>query len=271
MVTIGAGVAGLGMLEPGRADERQAVSSGWPEIDALLPGGGVRRGSLVEWIADAGGGAGAATLACAIACRLATTRRMGCDAGGEAGGDEPRGGMIVVVDRAGWFHPPAVLPWLGSGAAAARLVVARPSRDDDELWAIDQALRSAGVAAVVAWPRTVAAWSAGGGAGMARGRAGRGALNHWTTAMRRWQLAARSGGAVGLVVRPPEAVGEPSWAESRLEVTALADGARMSAVNRRLRITRVGGRWCGGAAARPVEIAIDLGRGRATGAAPCRA
>jgi hypothetical protein len=129
-----------------------------------------------------------------------------------------------VVDRSGWFHPPAMLPWLeepcaGVGATGrGRLVVARPSRDDDEIWVIEQSLRCAGVAAVVAWPRPVP----------------RRGLQQWTTALRRWQLAARSGGGVGLFVRPEAAVH-----------------------------VRAGGAWCGGGrAAEPAEIAIDLVRGR---------
>jgi len=260
MVTLGTVLPGLGggsLSVAGRAGDRETVSSGWPAFDGLLPGGGLRCGGLIEWIAGEAGtacGSGAATLACAVACRLAATRRQGR---GDA-----RGGLIVVVDRAGRFHPPAVLPWLGAGAAAAgRIVVARPSRDDDEIWVIEQSLRCAGVAAVVAWPRLAAGWSLERDVAAERGLAGRGGMQQWTTAMRRWQLAARSGGAVGLIVRSPAALHEPSWAESRLAVASLPGG---SLSERRLRITRVGGAWCGAAsgAGRPVEIAIDLVRGR---------
>jgi hypothetical protein len=280
MVTFGSGLPGpggvmlpgFGLVDmttagplPDRAAGREAVSSGWPALDRLLPGDGVRRGSLIEWFAgaagtaDAVGGCGAATLACVVACRLAAPCRTGR---GPA-----RGGMIVVVDRAGWFHPPAVLPWLVNGAGAGRLVVARPSRDDDEIWAIDQALRCVGVAAVVAWPRLAAAWSLERGAA-ARGGVARGSLCQWTTAMRRWQLAARSSGAVGLFVRSPAALHEPSWAESRLAVTTLSGG---SLLDRRLRVERVGGAWCGSGAGRPVEIAIDLARGLSAGHAAAAA
>lgn len=251
-----AGGAAAGRLA-GRAGDREAVSSGWPALDGLLAGGGMRRGGLIEWLAgerdaaDAGCGSGAATLACAVACRLAASRRPGR---GDAGG------LIVVVDRAGWFHPPAVLPWLDAGPTPSRLVVARPSRDDDEIWAIEQALRCAGVAAVVAWPRLAAAWTVERGVAAERGFSGRGGFQRWTAAMRRWQLAARSGGAAGLLVRSPAALGEPSWAESRLAVSALPGG---SLPERRLRVTRVGGAWRGGGsgAARPVEIVLDLARG----------
>jgi hypothetical protein len=234
-------------------DTRETVSSGFAAVNALLPAGGLRRGSLVEWLAggeaaagDLAGGAGAVSLALAVACRLAA-----------AG---PR--TIVVVDRAGWFHPPAVMPWLGD---SRQLVVARPSSDDDEIWAIDQALRCSGVAAVVAWPRSVVrqqgdkiqARSSLPPAGRHDGFRPR-PTAQWTTAMRRWQLAARKSGAVGLLVRPAAAAREPSWAEARLAVSPLPGGTLLE---RRLRLERVGGSWTAGSEGLITETALDLARG----------
>jgi protein ImuA len=244
------GLAAAGLLSggelAGRQDAREVVSSGFAAVDDLLPAGGVRRGSLLEWLAAGtsaadglAGGAGAVSLACGIACRLARI---------------PSGPQtVVVIDRSGWFHPPAILPWL---ADPRQLVVARPSRDDDEIWAIDQALRCDGVAAVVAWPRSVAAGTGAGGSS----RAAAGQRQLWTTAMRRWQLAARSSGAVGLVVRPEAAGREPSWAEARLAVEPLPGG---SLLERRLRLTWVGGGWTGGDpdAERAAETVLNLARG----------
>jgi len=233
-----------------RESGREIVPSGVRSLDALLPAGGVRRGSLVEWLAvsavegpghgDAGHGdveglatigSGAATLAGAVACRLAAARPAHTGAGGGPGGG-PR--VAVVVDRSGWFHPPALLPWLGAagGPDARQLVVVRPSCEDDEIWAIDQALRCPGVAAVLAWPRSLV--------GRAAGRSCRQSLHQWTVAMRRWQLAARASGAVGLFVRPQGARREPTWAEARIAVAALPGGALCE---RRLRLTRIGGAW----------------------------
>jgi hypothetical protein len=60
---------GLGRYFEGR----ETVSTGFPSLDRLLPAGGVRRGSLVEWLAG-GDAAGAISLACAVACRLAGPR-----------------------------------------------------------------------------------------------------------------------------------------------------------------------------------------------------
>ena len=258
---------------------REPVASGFTAIDALLPSGGLRRGSLIEWLAGeadmadgaaanqtgsrgpgratAGshaasgiaGGAGAVSLAVAVACQVAAA---------PAG---PR--TIVVVDRGGWFHPPAVLPWL---ADSQQLVVARPSHDDDEIWAIDQALRCQGVAAVVAWPRGLAgrsAWemhrpvptSGPRGPKLESHRPG----SAWTIAMRRWQLAARASGAIGLLVRPAAAAREPSWAEARLAVSPLPGGTLLT---RRLQLAKVGGSWSGGLDGKATEMVLDLARGR---------
>jgi len=232
-----------------RERSRPVVPSGFRPLDALLPAGGVRPGSLVEWLAEGdspAAGGGAATLACAVACRLAMA-----SSGDATGQMRPR--TIVVVDRTGWFHPPAVLPWLGD---ERRLVVARPSRDEDEIWAIDQALRCTGVAAVLAWPQP-------------RRRSGSrlaGALQQWSTTMRRWQLAAATSGAVGLFVRPREAHREPSWAEARIAVSPLPGGTLLQ---RRLRLTLVGGNWSAVTAdgQRTADMLLDMARGSA-GAMP---
>ena len=199
------------------------VSSGFGPLDHLLPRGGVCRGSLIEWLGD--DVSGGVALACAVAVSLAA-----------------EGGTILVIDRGGRFHPPAVMPWLAADVPSrGQCLVARPSRDDDEAWAIDQALRCPGVAAVLAWPGRI-----------------------HPTAMRRWQLAARSSRAVGLIVRPARARREPSWAMHRVAVSPLAHG---SLTSRRLRLSLIDGPWSIGSGSEPggersVEIVIDLVRGR---------
>ena len=219
----------LGLPELAELKERPIVTSGFWSLDHLLPQGGVPRGSLMEWLGD-DDVSGATTLAAAVAVSLA---------GGVAAG-----GTILIVDRGGRFHPPAVMPWLAAAwsASASRpqCVVARPARDDDEVWTIDQALRCPGVTVVLAWPRQV-----------------------HPTAMRRWQLAARSSQAVGMLVRPGRVRREPSWAMHRIAVAPVADGSLGS---RRLRLSLVGGPWSAAGIAggheRSVEIVLDLVRGR---------
>ena len=161
----------------------------------------------------------------------------------------------MVIDRGQRFYPPAVIPWLdaladatGKGGGRPHLVVARPSRDDDELWTIDQALRCPGVAAVLAWPRRVHA-----------------------TAMRRWQLASRASGAVGLLVRglsERRPVGEPTWADAKVAISPVAGEPDADLAVRRLRLSLAGGPWSGSEMLeeRSTELRLDLTSGReATG------
>ena len=210
--------------------QRLTVSSGLPTLDQLLPHGGLRLGSLVEWLeppAETGveAAAGAAAFALAVGVRL------------QANADLPPGRALVVIDRGGRLYPPAVVPWLEAASAPSsaspsalsplpsparsakvtqrgdrqasqhasqpghyrqvtpRLFVIRPASDADEIWAIDQALRCPGVAAVVGWPQRVAA-----------------------TPLRRWQLAAKASGVVGLFVRPAVTRQQPTWSEVRVQV-----------------------------------------------------
>lgn len=228
-----------------RERQRPVVPTGFRQLDAMLPAGGVRPGSLVEWLAEGHampGAGGAMSLAFAVACRLAAAE-------GEEASERGRPRTVVVVDRTGWFHPPAVLPWLGD---ERRLVVARPARDDDEIWTIDQALRCTGVAAVLAWPRPRT--------GEPRRSRLVSSLQSWSTAMRRWQLAAAASGAVGLFVRPRATLGEPSWAEARVVVSPQVGG---TTTERRMRLTLAGGSWAAITAdgGRTAEVTLDLARG----------
>lgn len=106
------------------------LSTGWPPLDDLLPGGGLRRGTLVEWLA-AGPGSGAAVLAWKAAQQAAQ-----------------EGGAIVVLDRRREVYPPALAAW---GVDLERVIFVQPQNARDEGWAWDQALRCPGVAAVWGW------------------------------------------------------------------------------------------------------------------------
>jgi protein ImuA len=158
------------------ADAADVFSSGVAAIDRLLPGGGLRHGMLVEWLAERSG-CGAATLGLLAA-------REACRAGG----------VLVVLDRARTFYPPAAAGW---GVDPARLIVVRPRTARDEIWAAVQSLRSPVVAAL------------------------------WTMIdrvndrdFRRLQLAAEAGRTLGVLVRGNSARGQPSWADVRLSVRA---------------------------------------------------
>lgn len=111
---------------PARGREETPVSTGCEALDRVLPSGGLRRGALVEWLAE-GDGSGAATLAL-LAAREASRE----------------GGAIVVFDRRREFYPPAA--W-GFGIPPRQLIVVQPRSLADERWAFEQCLRSTGVAA----------------------------------------------------------------------------------------------------------------------------
>lgn len=166
------------------------TSTGCPELDRLLPEGGLGRGTLVEWLAAASG-SGALWLAL-IAAREACREY----------------GPLVVIDREGTFYPPAAAR---AGFGPEELIVVRVGNARDESWALDQALRSAGVGAVLCSTRRLS-----------------------QAAGRRLQLAAETSGGLGLLVRPAAVRDEPCWAEARLLVEPLAGehcGAVVSAAN----------------------------------------
>jgi protein ImuA len=186
------------------------ISSGDRRLDRLLPETGFRRGTLVEWLAT-GPGSGAGTLAM-IAAREAARQ----------------GGAIVVIDRDALFYPPAAVRL---GIDLEQLIVVRPSSDEDHAWAMNQVLRTRGVAAV--WCEVDAQ------------------DDH---TLRRWQLAAESSGALGLLVRPEAVRHDPSWAELRLLVESVAR-PRGTGRNRHVRVTLVRSRM--GHAGRAVELELS--------------
>ena len=110
-------------------DRGELISSGYEPLDRMLPEGGFRRGTLVEWLG--GDGSPVGTLAAAAA-------RAACrDAG-----------ALVVLDRRGEFYPPAAV---GMGIGLEKLIVVHADTAADHVWALDQSLRCSGVAAVLAW------------------------------------------------------------------------------------------------------------------------
>jgi hypothetical protein len=188
----------------GRGDpDVAALSTGWSTLDRALPG--VRPGSLVELV-GVGPGSGAGTIAAALtraACRSP--------------------GVVVVVDPAGEFYPPALAAW---GIPLDRLVVVRPASDAEALWAADQALRSRAAAAVWLWRDRLTSVDS-----------------------RRLKLSAADGGALGLVLRPDDN-GPPTAADLQLTVRPLP-----SRRGRRLQVTVT--RCRGGVPGAVAEIELD--------------
>jgi protein ImuA len=190
----------LQRLEIARRTDATPFSSGCAGLDRTLPGRGLHRGTLVEYLAEAGSGAAALALI----------------AGREACRD---GGAMVVVDmhprataRAA-FYPPAAA---NLGVQLERLVLVRPRTQKDFRWALNQSLSCQGVGAVICWPERLD-----------------------SKTFRQWQLAAENAGTVGLMIRPNGVRGQPSWSDLQLLVETLPvvpSAAAPATTARRLRV-----------------------------------
>jgi protein ImuA len=108
---------------PGGHEE--AAATGIPALDSLLPDGGFRGGTLIEWLADSA--ASGVDLLAILAARSLLRE----------------GRVLVVLDREKKFYPPAAAAW---GIAPQQTIVVRPQNTTDVLWALEQCLQSSGVA-----------------------------------------------------------------------------------------------------------------------------
>ncbi|WP_145054858.1 ImuA family protein [Lignipirellula cremea] len=157
--------------------------SGTP-LDRLLPHGGFAPGVLVEWLAEGeGSGAGVLSLLAARGVMQGLAETAAAP------------GALVVVDRERWFYPPAAA---ALGIDLENTIAVRPSTEQEEIWAVQQALRCPGAAVV---------WAA------------LGPLDD--RAFRRLQLAAEEGGAIGFLLRSSRWRRRPSWAEVQFLATPL--------------------------------------------------
>jgi protein ImuA len=158
------------------------ASTGLAVLDALLPEGGIRPGSIIEWLLP-GPGSGGGTLALLVAAHQMQQE-----------------GNLIVIDPQNSFHPPAAA---NLGIDLERTIVVRPGNTKDTLWSAEQTLRCAGVAAAICH------------------------LDHLDDRVfRRLQLAAETGGGLGLFLRLDCFREQPSWADVRLRVRGVGVGAR---------------------------------------------
>ena len=129
-------------IEEAGSPDRPRLPLGVPEIDRVLPGGGLRAGCIHEVTGDE-----AATGFCA-----ALLARAG-------GGGGERGGSLLWLARGNDLYAPGLVRY---GIGAGRLlVVSGLRRQADMLWAMEEALRCRAVRGVVAET---------GGIGLAAGR-----------------------------------------------------------------------------------------------------
>lgn len=103
-----------------------------------------------------------------------------------------------------WVAPPHI-PYSPALAAAgvdlSRVLLVHPGARQNGLWAVEQALRSGRCGAVLAWP----------------------ALDE-ASALRRLQLAAQAGDAMGFLFRSQQLASRPSPAALRVQLDTHADG-----------------------------------------------
>ncbi|OYP36811.1 hypothetical protein CGZ80_07125 [Rhodopirellula sp. MGV] len=169
--------AKVGCVSTARNAAEPTFSTGCSAMDVWLPHNGLHPGTLTEWVAAHESAAAESLSLRAAACRLdAVTSRP-----------------LVIVDCEGTFYPPAAV---ALGVPAQRMILLRPRGSDDALWAIDQALRSGAVAAVLA----------------------RLPMRLDDRDGRRLQLAAETGNTPGLFIRNFQARHLPSFAETQFYV-----------------------------------------------------
>jgi protein ImuA len=182
--------------------------------DLPLPGGGLARAAVHEVLAMAPG-CGAAF------CALLLARTGGTVLWIASGRDE----LLA------W--PPGLAR---CGSVPANLILVRAERWPDALWAMEEALRCPAVTGAV----LALAWDA-------NRQAGDGRLD--LTATRRLHLAAETGGALGLLLRPDTADPAPTAAVTRWRVRPLPTaeaGAGLNEPRWQLELLRVRGGTPGG-------------------------
>jgi len=176
--------------------EEGVFSSGCEAIDRLLPQHGLRNGMLVEWLAKVPGSAAAllGLINCREACQQESDQRESGD--GESYG---RGEMLVVIDRQQNFYPPVAVAW---GIRPQQMIVVHPATQSDHVWALVQALES---------PAVTAVWSV--------------VDRIDSKTYQRVRLAAQTGNTLGVLLRPADARGQPSWADVQFWVNAVSNPA----------------------------------------------
>jgi protein ImuA len=113
-----------------RAAETSSVSTGFKALDDLLADGGLKRGTLIEWLGH-GEGSGAAALALTVAAHVLREE-----------------GILVVIDSTREFYPVAASCL---GIPLERAVVVQPDERAGVLWAWEQSLRCPAVAVTLGW------------------------------------------------------------------------------------------------------------------------
>jgi len=170
------------------------LASGFPALDAELPGGGWPRGALTELLAEHEGIGELGLLLPALAALTSA------------------GQVVVLIAPPYCAHAPA---WAAAGIRLDGLHLVFPRRPRDALWAGVEALRCGGVAATLLWLDALL----------------RGQLP--ANSLRRLQVAAGEGGGAAFCFRPPQAAAAASPALLRLQLQAAGRLLRVRLLKRR--------------------------------------
>jgi len=168
----------------------QGFSSGYPRLDRHLPGGGWPQHALTEILLEEYGTGELKLLMPALA-RLSQVSDSHSSCIGDAG-------WIAWIAPPFEPYPPALVQW---GVNLSRVLIVRPKKTTEVLWAAEQALSAGNCAAVLLWPD---------------------ALND--SASRRLQLAAEKGQSWAIAFRSLKALAQSSAAALRIKVTAGVSG-----------------------------------------------
>ena len=171
--------------------QKAGLSSGYPELDRHLPGGGWPPEALTEILTEQYG-IGELRLLMPALARLSAE---------EAQPDYSEPGWIAWVAPPFQPYPPALQQ---CGIDLSRMLIVRPRDASEILWSAEQALSSGTCAAVMFWPETLD-----------------------DRASRRLQLAAEKGHSWAIAFRPMAARQQPSAAALRLELHADGQGTRV--------------------------------------------
>ncbi len=174
-------------------NESPGIPSGFPALDAELPGGGWPTGALTELLPEHEG--------------IGEIRALGP--------------ALARLSREGrwlaWIAPPH-LPYApalqAAGIDLARVMIVRTRSPQDTLWALEQALQSGACGAVLGWPQKAA-------------------FIPTFTQLRRLQIAAEGSQALALLFRPPLAAREASPAALRLHLQSLRGELAVKILKRR--------------------------------------
>ena len=175
----------------------EGLSSGYTQLDRLLPGSGWPRQALTEILIEQYG-IGELQLLMPALASLCTE---------DPGAEPVEPGWIAWVAPPFQPYPPALQKF---GIILARMLIVRPRNDSEALWSAEQALSSGTCAAVLLWPHRLD-----------------------DQASRRLQLAAEKGGSWAIAFRPLAARHEPSAAALRLELSADHRGTRLAILKSR--------------------------------------